>query len=56
MTVAPALHPHHERFIARVGERCAADPAVDGVLVGGSIAHGLARPDSDLDIMVVVGD
>ena len=46
--------PHHRRFIAEVAERFAADPAVEALLVGGSVAHGLARPDSDLDVMLVV--
>lgn len=46
--------PHHRRFIAEVSERFAADPAVEALLVGGSVAHGLARPDSDLDVMLVV--
>ena len=46
--------PHRRRFIAEAAERFAADPAVEALLVGGSVAHGLARPDSDLDVMLVV--
>ena len=45
---------HHRRFIDDVAERFAADPAVEALLIGGSVAHGLARPDSDLDVMLVV--
>ena len=50
------LLPQHRRFIGEVTERFAADPAVDALIVGGSVAHGLARPDSDLDVMLVVAD
>ena len=46
--------PHHRRFIAEVAGRFAADPEVEALLVGGSVAHGLARPDSDLDVMLLV--
>jgi len=48
--------PHHRRFIDEVAERFAADPSVEALLVGGSVAHGLARPDSDLDVMLLVAD
>lgn len=48
--------PHHARLVAETTERFRQDPAVQGLLVGGSVAHGLARPDSDLDVMVVVAD
>jgi predicted nucleotidyltransferase len=50
------LLPQHRRFIEEVTERFTADPAVEALLVGGSVAHGLARPDSDLDVMLVVAD
>jgi predicted nucleotidyltransferase len=50
------LLPQHRRFIEAVTERFTADPAVEALLVGGSVAHGLARPDSDLDVMLVVAD
>jgi hypothetical protein len=29
---------------------------VDAVILGGSIAHGFARPDSDIDLLIVVSD
>src|SRR3954454_20205126 len=51
-----ALLPQHRRFVHRVAERFADDPTVDALLVGGSVAHGLARPDSDLDVMLVVSE
>ncbi|MGZ4290583.1 MAG: nucleotidyltransferase domain-containing protein, partial [Gaiellaceae bacterium] len=48
--------PHHRRFIDEVAERFAAIPEVEALLVVGSVAHGLAQPDSDLDVMLLVAD
>jgi predicted nucleotidyltransferase len=45
---------HHERAIARVVEKMQADPDCLAVIVGGSLAHGLGRPDSDVDVMLVL--
>jgi predicted nucleotidyltransferase len=50
------LFPQHERLIARATERFRADPATLAVIVGGSVAHGVARPDSDVDLMLLVPD
>ncbi|WP_219825592.1 nucleotidyltransferase domain-containing protein [Nonomuraea typhae] len=33
-----------------------ADPNVQGVMLGGSLARGTARPDSDLDVFVVTAE
>lgn len=46
----------HVRLIERASARFAADPNVVALLVGGSVAHGYARPDSDVDLMVVVSE
>ncbi|MGD0165806.1 MAG: nucleotidyltransferase domain-containing protein [Gaiellaceae bacterium] len=54
--MARDLLPQHERLIARVRERFSADPEVLALIVGGSVAHGLATPDSDLDVMLVLSD
>jgi predicted nucleotidyltransferase len=48
------LAPQHERLIERAHTRFSSDPDVVALLVGGSIAHGYALPDSDVDVMVVV--
>jgi predicted nucleotidyltransferase len=48
------LEPQHERLIERANARFSSDPDVVALLVGGSIAHGYARPDSDVDVIVVV--
>jgi predicted nucleotidyltransferase len=54
--VGRALLPQHERLIARACERYSRDPELLGLVVGGSVAHGLASPTSDLDVMLVFSD
>jgi len=50
------LLPQHERLIARACERFSPDPDLLALVVGGSVAHGLASPESDLDLMLVYSD
>ncbi|MHB8059343.1 MAG: hypothetical protein ACYDHO_00725 [Gaiellaceae bacterium] len=50
------LYPQHERLIARACERFSADPDLLALVVGGSVAHGLASVESDLDVMLVYSD
>jgi hypothetical protein len=50
------MHPHHERAIETVTESLRRDPEVLALLLGGSIAHGYERPDSDVDLAIVVAD
>jgi hypothetical protein len=50
------LLPQHERLIARACERFSPDPELLALVVGGSVAHGLASPESDLDLMLVYSD
>ncbi|MEY9951922.1 nucleotidyltransferase domain-containing protein [Leifsonia sp. EB34] len=45
---------HHERAIARYVEDASADPSVLAVIVSGSVARGAERPDSDVDLYLVV--
>ena len=54
--MARSLLPQHERLIARACERFSPDPELLGLVVGGSVAHGLASPSSDLDVMLVYSD
>jgi hypothetical protein len=49
------LLPHHAATAANAARVLAEDPAVLGVILGGSIAHGFATPASDVDVAVVVG-
>jgi Nucleotidyltransferase domain len=50
------LQPHHERAIAAVTEQLRADPTVKALLLGGSLAHGFDRPESDVDLAIVVDE
>jgi len=49
------MHPHHVQSIQNVVAAFESDPAVVALLLGGSLAHGFARPDSDIDITIIVG-
>jgi hypothetical protein len=48
------MRPHHEEAIRRLVAHFADDPVCLAVIVGGSVAKGLARDDSDVDVMLVV--
>ena len=48
-----ALYPQHQRAIDRLVDRFSRDPNYLALLIGGSIAHGWAREDSDVDFMLV---
>ncbi len=50
------MRPHHARAIQRLAEHFAQDETCLGVIVGGSVAKGLEREDSDIDAMIVVTD
>ena len=47
---------HHESTLERFTGAQAADPEVLGVIVVGSVARGEARPESDVDVYVVLTD
>ncbi|GAB4126383.1 MAG: hypothetical protein OHK0050_39140 [Roseiflexaceae bacterium] len=46
--------PHHQAAVARVTAYFADQTEVLGLLLGGSVAHGFARPNSDIDILIIV--
>jgi len=50
------MRPHHERTIQRLAEHFSKQEDCLAVIVGGSVAKGLEREDSDVDIMLVVTD
>ncbi|HEY3414498.1 MAG TPA: nucleotidyltransferase domain-containing protein [Armatimonadota bacterium] len=50
------MHEHHQHIIARLVDRFAGDPLYPAVIIGGSVAKGRARPDSDVDIMLITTD
>ncbi|QOR70320.1 nucleotidyltransferase domain-containing protein [Ruania alkalisoli] len=45
---------HHEETVAAFVEHVRHDPDVVGVVVTGSVAHGTERPDSDVDVQLVL--
>jgi hypothetical protein len=47
---------HHEEAIARFVEATRATGSCDAVIVEGSVARGTERPDSDVDLYLVVDD
>lgn len=49
-------YPHHRETIESVTTRFASDPTVLAVIIGGSVAHGFAKPSSDVDVMMIVTD
>lgn len=47
---------HHDRAIARAITAYGGTPGVEAVVLVGSVARGDERPDSDLDLVLVVSD
>jgi hypothetical protein len=47
---------HHERAIARLTAALRDDPRYLALIIGGSLAKGRARPDSDVDVLIVATD
>lgn len=50
------MEAQHQRVIERLTELFADDPRYPALIVGGSVAKGRARPDSDVDILLVATD
>jgi hypothetical protein len=50
------LFPNHREIIRRVTAHFQSDPACLALILGGSVMKGLARHDSDVDVMVIVSD
>lgn len=48
------MFKHHQQTLNYITKKLAKKSSVLAVLVSGSIAHGFARPDSDLDLMILV--
>jgi len=48
------MTPHHARSIENLTTTLAGDPSILALILGGSLAHGFARPDSDIDVTLVV--
>ena len=50
----PPIRPHHQAAIDKVVARFQSDPAIHALVVGGSIAKGIARDYSDVDMFFIV--
>lgn len=48
------LAAHHAATIQNLVRELEADPDIQALILGGSIAHGFAAPDSDVDVSIVV--
>ena len=48
------MEAHHTESIQKVIQSFQADPSVLALLLGGSLVHGFARPDSDIDVAIIV--
>ncbi len=47
------IQPHHRQTIDRLAEAYKDDPNYPALIIGGSVAKGWARPDSDVDFLIV---
>jgi hypothetical protein len=47
------VHPNHRQAIDRLTAQFVADPNYDALIIGGSVAKGLAQPTSDVDVLLV---
>ncbi len=50
------MYPHHAAAIRNTTAYFEQMPEVQALLLGGSIAHGLAGPASDVDVLIVVSE
>jgi hypothetical protein len=50
------MYPHHQQAIDRLAAELRDDPRYLAMIVGGSIAKGRERPDSDVDLVLVATD
>ena len=50
------MYKHHEESIQKLIEYFSNNQAVLAIILGGSAAKGLERPDSDLDAEIIVAD
>ena len=50
------LLAHHRRAIDRLVDEYRDDTRFNALIIGGSVAKGFARPDSDVDFLIVATD
>ena len=50
------IRDHHQRAIDRLADAYRDDPCFLGLIIGGSVAKGYARADSDVDFLIIATD
>ena len=50
------IRDHHQRAIDRLADTYRDDPEFRGLIIGGSVAKGCAREDSDVDFLIIATD
>ena len=55
-TAGVHIRDHHQRAIDRLADAYRDDPRFRAVIIGGSVARGYARADSDVDFLIVATD
>jgi hypothetical protein len=50
------IRAHHQRAIDRLTDSYCDDPRFLGLIIGGSVAKGYARDDSDVDFLIIATD
>ncbi len=50
------IQPHHQKAIDNLVKAYEADDRFQAIIIGGSVAKGLAKYDSDIDFMIVATD
>ncbi len=50
------IRDHHQRAIDRLADAYRDDPCFRGLIIGGSVAKGCAREDSDVDFLIIATD
>ncbi|MEO0345710.1 MAG: nucleotidyltransferase domain-containing protein [Pseudomonadota bacterium] len=50
------IRDHHQRAIDRLADAYRGDPRYRALIIGGSVAKGYARDDSDVDFLIVATD
>jgi predicted nucleotidyltransferase len=55
-TAGVQIRDHHQRAIDRLTEAYGDDPEFRGLIIGGSVARGYARDDSDVDFLIIATD
>ena len=48
------MHKHHKESIKNLIEEFKNDKKVLALILGGSIAHGFGKPDSDIDVSIII--